>query len=199
MSAQFNAESMYTYLKGYAMGRKLTDTIKALAFARELHKDQLRKDGQPYIVHPLTMACHAITIGLDNDVIIAACLLHDVVEDCGMTVEELPVSMETKRTVMKLTHLKPTPLSVYYQGIMSHNYASIVKLLDRCNNVSTMAGVFTGPRSVTTSRRPGSMFCLLSGLRKTTARSCPTLCSSSSITSFPSLMGSKRLLTHSEW
>ena len=143
MSAQFNAESMYTYLKGYAMGRKLTDTIKALAFARELHKDQLRNDGQPYIVHPLTMACHAITIGLDNDVIIAACLLHDVVEDCGMTVEELPVSMETKRTVMKLTHLKPTPLSVYYQGIMSHNYASIVKLLDRCNNVSTMAGVFT--------------------------------------------------------
>lgn len=85
MSAQFSVESMYTYLKGYAMGRKLPDTIKALAFARELHKDQLRKDGQPYIVHPLTMACHAITIGLDDDVIIAACLLHDVVEDCGVT------------------------------------------------------------------------------------------------------------------
>lgn len=45
-------------------------------------------------------------MNIAEDEIIAACMLHDVVEDCGKTLEELPVNDETKELVMLLTHEK---------------------------------------------------------------------------------------------
>lgn len=143
MSANFDSSKMYTYLKGYAMGLGWTDTLSALAFARTAHKNQLRKGGEPYIVHPLTVACHAVALNLKEDSLIAAAILHDVVEDCGVKCGELPVSDYTKDVVHRLTHIKGEPLGPYYREIGESRTASMVKLLDRCDNVSTMAGVFT--------------------------------------------------------
>jgi GTP pyrophosphokinase len=80
----FSADKMYTYLKGYAMGADMEQTLLALAFARDKHSGQLRKDGEPYIIHPLTMACNAIALEIRDDYLIAAILLHDVVEDCNI-------------------------------------------------------------------------------------------------------------------
>ena len=81
----FDEQHMYTYVKTYANVREMPQTVKALAFAREQHKGQVRKgrDNVPYIYHPLLMACHALALGLDDDDIVAASLLHDVCEDCG--------------------------------------------------------------------------------------------------------------------
>ncbi len=143
MSAQFDVTKMYTYLKGYAMGQKWHDTLIALALARTAHKDQLRKSGEPYFVHPLTVACHALALGIEEDAVIAAALLHDVAEDCNIPIETLRVSGETKDAVRRLTHVKGEPLEPYYREIGESRVASLVKLLDRCDNVSTMAGVFS--------------------------------------------------------
>ncbi len=143
MSAQFDATKMYTYLKGYAMGLKWHDTLAALALARTVHKDQLRNSGEPYFVHPLTVACHALALGSEEDTVIAAALLHDVVEDCNVSVESLNVSDSTKDAVRRLTHVKREPLGPYYCKIGDSRVASLVKLIDRCDNVSTMAGVFS--------------------------------------------------------
>lgn len=143
MSVQFNSEKIYTYLKGITMGLELTDSVRALSYARKSHDGQIRKDGKPYISHPLTVASHAVALGLKEDSIIAACLLHDVVEDCGVSVTDLPVSYETQTSIRLLTHIKTVPLSVYYGELSKDRVASIVKILDRCHNVSTMAGVFT--------------------------------------------------------
>ncbi|MGN0402250.1 MAG: helix-turn-helix domain-containing protein [Acetatifactor sp.] len=83
----FDEEHMYTYVKTYATLRGLKQTLKVLSFARNLHKGQLRKGKEkvPYIYHPLLIACHALSLGLDNDDIIATALLHDVCEDCKVT------------------------------------------------------------------------------------------------------------------
>lgn len=143
MSARFDTDRMYTYLKGYFMAKDWSDAVKALSYARDLHKDQVRKDGQPYIVHPLSMVCHALCIGLDREDVAATCLLHDVVEDCGVKVADLPVSDAIKDTVDRLTHVKTVPLTAYYDRLSESEPAMLVKLLDRCDNVSTMAGVFT--------------------------------------------------------
>jgi len=143
MSAHFDASKMYTYLKGYAMGLGWHDTLEALSFARIAHKEQRRKSGEPYIVHPLTVASHAVALGIKEDEVVAAAILHDVVEDCGIKVENLPVSADTKDAVRRLTHVKDEPLGPYYREIGENRVASIVKLLDRCDNVSTMAGVFS--------------------------------------------------------
>lgn len=143
MKDVFDSKKMYTYLKGFAMGRGWVATVNALAFARSLHDGQLRKSGEPYIVHPLTMANHAIALGVREDDIIAAILLHDVCEDCGVQPRDLPVVRDVRDAIRLLTRVKGEPLGPYYREISESRVAAIAKLFDRCNNVSTMAGVFT--------------------------------------------------------
>lgn len=60
----------------------------ALQFSKEAHKEQFRKSGEPYIVHPILVACIVASITNDEAMAIAA-LLHDVVEDTPVTVEEV--------------------------------------------------------------------------------------------------------------
>lgn len=153
----FNEERMYTYIKTYATIKHLKQTIKVLPYARKLHEGQYRKgkDKVPYIYHPLLIACHALALGLDNDNLVSAALLHDVCEDCGIKVEELPVNEET-RTAVKLLTKDISPVAKtesgkekYYTEISRNEIATMVKLLDRCNNVSGMAAGFTKEKMVT--------------------------------------------------
>ncbi len=57
---------------------------KAYEFAKDKHKDQLRKSGEPYIIHPIQVAYILAALGLDDSTICAA-LLHDVIEDTDVT------------------------------------------------------------------------------------------------------------------
>ncbi len=145
----YSAEKMYTFVRGFATGARMPETLKALSFARAKHEGQLRKSGEPYFVHPLTMACDALSIGIRDDDVIAAILLHDVVEDCGVTLQELPVSGSVKHSVDLVTfsvmdgETKDTARTRYYNMILTDRAATLTKLVDRCHNVSSMAGVFT--------------------------------------------------------
>jgi RelA/SpoT family (p)ppGpp synthetase len=66
----------------------LPKTTKALELSFEAHKGQVRKSGEPYVVHPILVA--AITAKISNDeMMVQAALLHDVVEDTSYTIEEL--------------------------------------------------------------------------------------------------------------
>ena len=59
------------------------DKIKrAFLYAKELHKEQFRKSGDPYITHPIAVAEICASLGLDTDSLCAA-FLHDTVEDCN--------------------------------------------------------------------------------------------------------------------
>ncbi len=60
----------------------------AYAYAAEKHKDQKRRSGEPYITHPLAVA-HILTgLEMDDSTLVAG-LLHDVVEDCGVTRDQV--------------------------------------------------------------------------------------------------------------
>ncbi len=61
---------------------------KAYRIANEAHKDQVRKSGEPYIIHPLYVAIILADLELDKETIVAG-LLHDVVEDTIMTCGEI--------------------------------------------------------------------------------------------------------------
>lgn len=63
--------------------------LRAVRFATRAHEGQTRKyTGEPYIIHPLMVALHVANYTHDDEVI-AAAVLHDVVEDCGVGVNEL--------------------------------------------------------------------------------------------------------------
>lgn len=147
----FSEEHMYTFVQNAAISKNLTQTSVCLPLVKQLHEGQVRKgkDRVPYIYHPLMLCCHALALGLDEDDIIATALLHDVVEDCDISVEDLPVNKEVQKAVSLLSFSK-TPEETkdqaknrYYQNISKNRLAVIVKVLDRCNNISSMAVAFS--------------------------------------------------------
>ena len=146
----FDEKRMYTYIKSHAQEKELQQTLAALPYAREKHRNQVRKgqDHVPFIYHPLIVACHALALGLDNDTLICAALLHDVCEDCKVESAQLPCNDEVKKIVQLLTkpaHGKLTDKEKkqYYDAVFSDPNAMLIKLLDRCNNVSSMATGFS--------------------------------------------------------
>lgn len=140
-----NVDKMYTYLRGFLVGAGMNESLKALGFARQQHSLQTRKDGTPYIVHPLSMACYAVAMGLREDNIIATILLHDVPEDCGINVEYLPVNVTIKYAVRHMTIQrfrtdvdKIETKCRYFNELLDSREALICKALDRYNNLSDM-------------------------------------------------------------
>ena len=142
----YNWEHMKTYVKTTARNFKLKDTLMAVDYAVEAHQGQIRKKSKvPYIYHPLNLACHALSMGIIEDDIVAACLLHDVIEDCGKTINELPVSDEARELVRLLTCEKTNDdnreriISAYYKKLAANPKAALIKCMDRCNNLTTMS------------------------------------------------------------
>ena len=147
----YNLDEMYSYIETYAAQNDLRQTLAALAFAKAKHAGQTRKGKEkiPYIYHPLLVTGHAIALGIGDDNMLSAALLHDVVEDCDVSLDELPVNDATKLAVMLVTKTDCYYRSgcmgaaEYYSALSENDIAIMVKLLDRCNNVAGMAAAFS--------------------------------------------------------
>mgnify|MGYP001080484138 CR=1 FL=1 len=85
---------------------------KAYKVASEAHKNQFRKSGEPYIIHPLNVAIILADLKLDKETIVAG-ILHDVVEDTVMTEEDLRREFgdDVALLVDGVTKLEKIPLS----------------------------------------------------------------------------------------
>ena len=119
--------------------------IDALAFASHAHRDQRRKgvEASPYISHPIALArILAVEGGVVDPVVIAGALLHDTVEDCGVTSAELEARFGTDvaRVVAEVTDDKSLPkarrkeLQVEHAAHISPR-AKLVKLADKISNL----------------------------------------------------------------
>lgn len=139
----------YMFLKGFCLGRDLPQTLKALSVARNLHEGQYRKDGVPYFSHPLKVCSTLVSYGIDDDAILAAALLHDVLEDCQDKLplggKELELNYQFSTEVVELVELltkesglNDYELSIYFKNIESNPKAALIKLSDRLHNSSTL-------------------------------------------------------------
>ena len=108
---------------------------KAYNYALEKHGTQLRKSGEPYIIHPTNVAYTIAELGLDEQTICAA-LLHDVVEDTNVTFDELEknFSPEVIEGLKLLTHDKNVDYLEYVRKIKNNPIARKVKLADLYHN-----------------------------------------------------------------
>jgi len=144
-------DNMIEIVKRYHPSDDISLIEKAYNTAREAHKDQLRRSGEPYIIHPLSTATILADLEMDKETIVAG-LLHDVVEDTIMTKEDLEREFgsdvaELVDGVTKLNKLK-------YQGNRAEFQADnlrkmflamakdirviIIKLADRLHNMRTL-------------------------------------------------------------
>ena len=124
---------------------------KAYDVALQAHEDQKRKSGEPYIIHPLAVAeILAQDLEMDFEAVIAG-ILHDVIEDSPVTMEELEeifgkniallVDGVTKLTRIKeKTHVQQQALNLHkmFLAMASDIRVVIIKLADRLHNMRTL-------------------------------------------------------------
>jgi GTP pyrophosphokinase len=146
----FDPDHMFTYVKSKAQERGYRQTLAVMDLLRDAHAKQKRRSKYgfecPYIAHPLTMACHALAMGLKGDDLLAACIAHDMVEDADMKPDDLPVG-ETVRAAVRLVSKNlvkwsPDWEDKYYDAIRKNSLACMVKVLDRIHNVAGMADAY---------------------------------------------------------
>lgn len=141
------AHKEMNYIKGYAKGKGYFELLKAINCATLLHEGQYRKSGEPYIDHPMRVCSSLIALGVDDELILVSAILHDVVEDCNIALMDLHhnygISKESIDLISYLTKVDGFPTDFYYGQIKLNFRSSLVKIADRCHNVSTMAGAFT--------------------------------------------------------
>lgn len=124
----------------------------AVGFADRAHKNQWRQSGEPYVVHPIEVACEAAKLGLDAEAICAA-LLHDVVEDTPIALREIEehfgksvanmVEALTKIDAIKKmpserTRAKAETLRKMMLAMSRDVRVILVKLCDRLHNLRTI-------------------------------------------------------------
>lgn len=123
--------------------------IKAYEYASFMHKDQKRKSGEPYIIHPLNVAYILADLGLDTTTICAA-LLHDVVEDTKATYTDIKERFGEDVATLVEGVTKLSKLFETVEEAKAENYKKmfiamekdirviILKLADRLHNVRTL-------------------------------------------------------------
>ena len=122
---------------------------KAYRMANEAHKDARRRSGEPYICHPLAVARLVLDLGMDTESI-AAALLHDVVEDTPITIEEvkaafgaevaLLVDGVTKLTKIQFSSIEEQQAENLRKMLLAMSQdvrVMIIKLCDRLHNMRT--------------------------------------------------------------
>ena len=123
---------------------------RAYEFAKLKHGDQLRKSGEPYIVHPVQVAYILSTLGLDDSTICAA-LLHDTVEDTGVTKQDLTqefgkeiaelVDGVTKLSKLQYASMEEQQVENYRKMFLAMGKdirVILIKLADRLHNMRTL-------------------------------------------------------------
>ena len=144
-------DDLMNIVDSYIFNEKSQNKIKhAYDIASELHKDQMRKSGEPYIIHPLNVACILAELHVGPDTICAG-LLHDVVEDTDYTLEQLSKEFgediaEIVDGVTKVGQLKFVSLEDKQAENHQHMLLAmakdirviIVKLADRLHNIRTL-------------------------------------------------------------
>ncbi len=142
--------SMWETIRQQMPGTDMDLIQKAVDYAENKHKAQKRKDGSPYIIHPLAVAEIVAEMGLDTDAVLGA-LLHDCIEDTDASHEEIEKLFGTSvaelvEGVTKLTRANFSSteqaqmenLRKMFMAMSKDIRVVLIKIADRLHNMRTM-------------------------------------------------------------
>lgn len=150
-----NPEELYQALvarvRKYHPSADISLIEKAYRIGKEAHKDQVRKSGEPYIIHPLWVGIILADLEMDKETIVAG-MLHDAVEDTDMTLEDITREFgeEVALLVDGVTKLGQLSYSQDKLEVQAENLRKmflamakdirviIIKLADRLHNMRTL-------------------------------------------------------------
>ncbi len=146
-------EPLERIIKGYLPAEKIELVRRAFVIARDAHEGQTRSSGEPYITHPVAVACIIAEMKLDHEAVMAA-LLHDVIEDTPYTEEQLANEFGSSvadivQGVSKLDKLKfrtrqEAQVENFRKMILAMTKdirVVLIKLADRTHNMRTLGSL----------------------------------------------------------
>lgn len=146
-------EPLNQVIQGYLPADKIELVKRAFVIARDAHEGQFRSSGEPYITHPVAVACIIAEMKLDHEAVMAA-LLHDVIEDTPYTEEQLAAEFgksvaEIVEGVSKLDKLKfrtrqEAQVENFRKMILAMTRdirVVLIKLADRTHNMRTLGSL----------------------------------------------------------
>ena len=147
---QEHYNSMLQTIKQHCPQADIATINRAVEYARAKHEGQKRKDGSPYIIHPLAVAEIVAEIGLDTDAILGA-ILHDCIEDTDSTHDDIARQFGTTvaslvEGVTKLTRVEYSTLEEQQMENLRKMFMAmskdirvvLIKICDRLHNTRTM-------------------------------------------------------------
>ena len=147
---QEHYDSLMRTIASRSMSVDMAQIERAIRYAENKHRLQKRKDGSPYIIHPLAVAEIVAEIGLDTDAILGA-LLHDCIEDTDSTYDEIArqfgatvaalVEGVTKLTRVEYSTLEEQQMENLRKMFMAMSRdirVILIKIADRLHNTRTM-------------------------------------------------------------
>ncbi|CAN4265871.1 SpoT Guanosine polyphosphate pyrophosphohydrolases/synthetases [Methylophilaceae bacterium] len=153
LPADRDDSALSSRLKHYLKSEDITQVWEAYRYADQAHQGVVRKTGEPYISHPVSVACILADMHMDLPTIMAA-LLHDVVEDTDISTDDIKEKFgqqvaELVDGVTKLDKIEFQSASVAQAEnfrkmllAMSQDVRVIlVKLADRLHNMQTLEGM----------------------------------------------------------
>ncbi|MEZ4552381.1 MAG: bifunctional (p)ppGpp synthetase/guanosine-3',5'-bis(diphosphate) 3'-pyrophosphohydrolase [Dehalococcoidia bacterium] len=149
----FGVDELFATLGSYLPAERVDSIREVYAFARDAHAEQKRLSGEPYITHPVAVARLVAELHMDVPTVKAA-LLHDVVEDCDVTSEQLArrFSPDVARLVegaTKIDQIGPQTatsasaadaetLRKMFVAMAEDVRVVIIKIADRLHNMRTL-------------------------------------------------------------
>ena len=144
-------QALVARVRKYHPSTDISMIEKAYRIAKEAHKDQVRKSGEPYIIHPLWVGIILADLEMDKETIVAG-MLHDAVEDTDMTLEDITKEFgeEVALLVDGVTKLGQLSYSQDKLEVQAENLRKmflamakdirviIIKLADRLHNMRTL-------------------------------------------------------------
>lgn len=156
---RFLLKKLATYSQ-LGMAENAIEATRLVLNEMSVEKGFERHDGRDYYVHPIAIAQTAIDFGLvkfrsgsnltdrdikfndESDALLTTCLLHDILEDVDWVTEDYikdNFGSYIYRLVDNVTKRKEEPIENYLDRVSSERVSSLVKILDRLNNVSTLS------------------------------------------------------------